>query len=72
MGSYVGNVLQKLRNGIGYSVEKLADYLVVEDEVVEEWEEGISEPTSREWTMLCQLYGYSLGEMFDMISGNMA
>lgn len=60
----IGNILREKREGMGYSVQRLAELLKVEEVCISNWESNKEQPDLTRSILLCRLYGESLNDMF--------
>lgn len=60
----IANNLVKIRERMGYSVEKLGKLLGVNDAVIHQWETGEKEPTLSQGLLLGRLYGVPVDDLF--------
>ena len=65
--SIIGDSLKRKRERAGYSIEKLANLLDVEVELISKWENGTEEPTISQILVLSKLYGMSVNDIFHRV-----
>lgn len=56
--------LLKIREYTGYTVERLAELIGVDKELIEQWEAGVKEPTLSQGLLLSRLYGVPVDDIF--------
>lgn len=60
----IGAALRSLREERGHTRGELARFFGADEGLIEDWEEGLREPTISECLILAGLWGVSLDEMF--------
>lgn len=65
--NYMAEMLKKLREDAGYSVEKIAQYFGGDTKLVNDWESGVDVPSAYDCFVLSELYGVSIDSMFSAL-----
>ena len=59
----IGDKLKALRKSYGYTQEKLAQLLNVDQRTISNWENGISEPSLELLAKLCEIFNESFDNL---------
>ena len=63
MSDSIGTIIMKKRKQLGYTQQKIADYLNVSFQAVSKWENGTAEPSTSNLLALAKLFDLSPEEL---------